>query len=193
MGILWVDSHPDLMDVYKGLKGKEESRWNHACALRRILELPCIHPEDVLVVGVRDFTPLEFQFIEDNGMDVIYAKDLSSMSIRTIGERIGNKFANIPVYISFDIDVLDPAFAPGTGVPIPGGISSRFLFDILFYMFEKEKEYLKETTHFVEVKGFDIVEISPPLDVGRITSFAGMTIIMNMLGYICLQRGLIDV
>jgi len=192
MGILWMDSHPDVMDTYKGLKGKRESKWNHACALRRILEFPHINPENVLVFGMRDFTPPEFQFIKENSIDVVYAQDLHRMDVTTAGERIGQKFADVPVYISYDIDILDPAHAPGTGAPVPGGISSRFLFDILFYIFEREREFLKESTHFLEVAGVDIMEISPPQDVGQITSCIGISIIMNMLGYICLQKGLVQ-
>jgi len=194
LGVLWVDSHPDLMDVYKGLKGKKESKWNHACALRRISELPHIDLENVLICGVRDFIPEELQFIQENHIEVIYAQDLHKMSVTSVGERIGQKFKNVPgIYISFDIDVLDPAYAPGTGVPIPGGISSRFLLDLIFYLYKKEKEYLTgSSSHFLRIKGFDLVEIAPPLDVNCITSFAGMSIIMSVLGYICLQEGLVD-
>lgn len=192
LGILWIDSHPDLMDTYKGLKGKKESKWNHACALRRICELDHVDLENVLIFGVRDFIPEELQFIHKNHIEVMYAQELHKMSETAIVERIGEKFMNIPVYISFDIDVLDPAYAPGTGAPIPGGISSRFLLDIIFHLFEKEREYLTMSSHFLQVAGFDLVEIAPPLDVRRITCFAGISIIMSMFGYICLQEGLID-
>lgn len=193
LGVLWIDSHPDLMDTYKGLKGKTESKWNHACALRRICELPHVNPENVLIVGVRDFIPEELQFIRENQIEVIYAQELSKMSETAVVERIGQKFVNVPVYISFDIDVLDPSYAPGTGVPIPGGISSRFLLDVIFHLFEKEREYLtSKSSHFLRVSGFDLVEIAPPLDVQQITCYAGMSVIMSMFGYICLQEGLVD-
>ena len=185
IGVLWIDSHPDLMDVYKGLKGKK-SKWNHACCLRRILELPQVDPENVLLLGVRDFIPDEYEYIKTHNIEVIYAQDLHKMSLSEVGDKIGKKFS-IPVYISFDIDVLDPAYAPGTGVPIPGGLSSRFLYDIIFYLCNKKQNH---TESFMQVAGFDVVEIAPPLDVGQITSFAGMSIIMDMLGYICIQEGL---
>lgn len=190
LGVLWMDSHPDLMDVYKGLKGKIKSKWNHACCLRRILELPQVDPENVLLLGVRDFIPEEHEYIKTHNIEVIYAQDLHKMSLSEVGDKIGKKFSNIPVYVSFDIDVLDPANAPGTGVPIPGGLSSRFLYDLIFYLCHKERE--RTESHVIEVAGFDLVEIAPPLDVGQITSFAGMSIIMNMFGYICIQKGLVD-
>ena len=102
-----------------------------------------------------------------------------------------NLFTAAEVYISFDIDVLDLAFAPGTGVPIPGGISSRYLYDMILCLFERERQSLRESRqHAMRVCGFDVVEIAPPLDVGRITSLAGIGVITSMLGYLVLQLGL---
>ncbi len=193
LGVLWLDSHPDVMDTFGSLRGKVESRWSHACPLRRICELPHVRADDVLLVGVRDFIPDELAFIRKQGIEVLYARDLSRLSPQEVADRIGQKFARTPqVYISFDIDVLDPAFAPGTGVPIPGGISSRYLYDVILRLFEREQASLRHRGHhFLHVAGFDLVEIAPPLDVGRITSLAGMGIISNMLGYIALQQGLL--
>ena len=192
IGILWFDSHYDLMDTYKGLKGKEESKWNHACPLRRILELPHIKKENLLVVGVRDYILEEHNYIIDNNIETIYAKELYNMKPETVIDIIGRKFEKIPkVYMSIDIDILDPAFAPGTGVPIPGGISTRFMLNLVHQLFKKEREYLEILDrHFFRLAGFDIVEISPPHDVGKITSLAGISIIMELLGYVCLQEGI---
>jgi arginase family enzyme len=172
LGVLWLDSHPDLMDSFGSVRGKEESRWSHACPLRRILEQ---------------------EFIETHGIEVVYAWQLSRLAPGRVMERVRQKFAHLSdVYVSFDIDVLDPACAPGTGVPIPGGISSRYLYDLLLHMFELERRSLAQTgQHFLRVAGFDVVEIAPPLDVGQLTSLAGMGIITSMLGYIALQVGLI--
>jgi agmatinase len=176
LGIVWMDAHPDLMDTYKGLKGREESKWNHACPLRRILELPNISPEDLLLLGVRDFIPEELRFIRKQEIEVIYARELNRAMPEAVAERIRRKFADVPeVYISFDIDILDPAYAPGTGVPVPGGISTRSLYDLIYCLFDD----LRSSGNLPRIAGFDLVEIAPPLDVGRITSFAGMGIIMG--------------
>lgn len=193
LGVLWLDSHPDLMDSFGALRGREESRWSHACPLRRICELPNVHTDHVLVVGMRDFIPDELRFIHKQQIEVISAHDLSHLSPGQVAERIGEKFASVPqVYISFDIDVLDPAFAPGTGVPIPGGVSSRYLYDLIHSLFDREQRSLTDSgQHFLRVAGFDVVEIAPALDVGRITSLAGLGIIQNMLGYLALQQGLL--
>jgi guanidinopropionase len=193
LGVLWLDSHPDLMDSFGSVRGKEESRWSHACPLRRILELPNVRKENALLLGIRDFIPEEQEFIETHGIEVVYAWQLSRLAPGRVMERVRQKFAHLSdVYVSFDIDVLDPACAPGTGVPIPGGISSRYLYDLLLHMFELERRSLAQTgQHFLRVAGFDVVEIAPPLDVGQLTSLAGMGIITSMLGYIALQVGLI--
>ena len=189
LGVLWFDSHPDLMDTFGAVRGREESLWSHACPLRRICELPNVHPENVLLVGVRDWIPEEFHFIQARQIEVLYARELSRLSPTQLAERIGQKFGKLPqLYVSFDIDILDPAFAPGTGVPIPGGISTRYLYDVILEMCERERAAIAERgRHFARIAGFDVVEIAPPLDVGRITSLAGLGIISSMLGYLVLQ------
>lgn len=193
LGVLWFDSHPDLMDTFGSLRGKAESRWSHACPLRRICELPNVRAENVLLLGVRDLIPAELDYIRERDTQVLYARDLSHLSPEAVVAAIERKFAAVPeVYISFDIDVLDPAFAPGTGVPIPGGISSRYLYDVLLRLFEREQQCRRDSgRHVLRVAGFDVVEIAPPLDVGRMTSLAGMGIIAHVLGYLALQLGLV--
>jgi agmatinase len=191
LGILWIDAHPDLMDSFKGIKGREESKWNHACPLRRICELPNVSPENVFLFGIRDLLTDELKFIKQEEIEVIYARDLRGLSIDTIVERIHRKFEHVPeVYVSFDIDVLDAMCAPGTGVPIPGGITARYLYDLLFQLFEKEREYVNNPAQFLRIAGFDVVEVCPPLDVNAITSRTALGIITAMFVYICLQKGL---
>jgi len=195
LGILWFDSHPDLMDTFGAVRGVKESKWSHACPLRRISELPYVKPENIMLIGIRDLIKDELQFIRDNNIETLYARDLHHLTPDQLTEKIHQKFEHVPdIYISFDIDVLDPAFAPGTGTPEPGGISTRFLYDILSNLVEKEREYLhKFSKHFLRIAGFDLVEIAPPLDVGEITSLAGRGLITYLLGYIALQEGIPDI
>lgn len=190
MGIVWVDSHPDLMDSFRGPHGRAESRWNHACPLRRICELPNVRPENVLIVGLRDSIEEEIAFIQQEQIEVLTARDLGRLSPADVAARIGRKFARVPaLYISFDIDVLDPACAPGTGVPIPGGISTRYLYDLVWELYDREQEAQRAGRHFLPLAGFDVVEIAPPLDVGAMTVEAGMGLLTAMLGYVALQAG----
>ena len=187
-GILWFDAHPDLMNTFGGIRGRKESRWNHACPLRRILELDHVADEDVLLVGVRDFLPEEMEQIRARGLDVVWGHELSSQSPEGLADRVERVFAECDeLYVSFDIDVLDPAFAPGTGVPVPGGMSTRMLLDTLHHL--TQKELVMEASSLPPIVGLDLVEISPPADVNRITSRAGMAVIIQMLALLAAKRG----
>ncbi len=190
LGIVWLDSHPDLMDRYRGPQGRAASPWNHACPLRRICELPTVHPENVLLIGLRDYIPEEIAYLRAQGIEVLSARDLGRLSPAAVVERIGAKFAQVPaVYISVDIDVLDPAYAPGTGVPIPGGISTRYLYDLFLELFDRERNAQAAGGRFLRLAGLDLVEIAPPLDVGDATSQAGLGLLTAMLAYVALQAG----
>jgi agmatinase len=188
LGVVWLDSHPDLMDSYQGPHGRAESRYNHACPLRRICELPNVRPENVLIVGLRDSIEEEIDFIRREQIEVLTARDLGRLTPGAVAERVGQKFARVPaVYLSFDIDVLDPACAPGTGVPIPGGISTRYLYDLVWELYAQEEAAQRAAgRHFLNLAGFDLVEIAPPLDVGDMTVQAGMGLLTAMLGYVAL-------
>ena len=164
ISIVWIDAHPDLIDVHN------ESKYSHGCPLRRSLELDSVREENVILVGIRDFTKGEMDYINESEIEVIYAHELSKMNVGEVAKVIENRVSGSEnTYLSFDIDVLDPSHAPGTGYPNPGGLSSRKLFDLI--------HSLKD----INVAGFDVVEVAPPLDVNDITSLAAVKIIYEML------------
>ena len=181
LGVLWLDAHADLMDSYKGVAGRLESRWNHACPLRRICELPQVGPERVFLVGIRDLMQPEIEYIRDRGVAAIYGHELGRLSPQEVAGRICRHLGGLAggVYVSFDIDLLDPAVAPGTGTPVPGGASSRYLLDLIHALAEPP-----EGRAPLRIAGWDVVEIAPPLDHNRITALAGMRIISEMCGYL---------
>lgn len=190
LGILWFDAHADVMDAFQGIHGGTLSRWNHACPLRRICELSHVSPKDVLIVGARDFLPDEVRYIREKNLNVIPACDLPALSSAALVDRIAAVFTDVPqVYVSFDIDVLDPACAPGTGIPIPGGISTRYLLDVLQDLTDRCRIPAGGARRFPPVAGFDMVEVSPPSDVHRVTALAARAILGQMLGLIAVQRG----
>jgi len=185
-GVLWFDAHADVMDTFRGIRGRTTSRWNHACPLRRICELPTVSTENVLIVGVRDLLPDEVRFIRDADLDVVYANELPEISPSALADRMARTFGTVDrLYVSVDIDVLDPACAPGTGVPIPGGITTRYLLDVLQALTARERS----PSGLPPIAGFDLVEVSPPHDVGRITALAGRAIVAQMLGLVAVQKG----
>ena len=164
LAVLWVDAHPDLCDYSRG------GRWTCGCALRRALDVSGLDPSRVIIAGGRDYDPEEVEFIAARGMLLVSAQELAADPKRS-AERIADRLAGQKVHISFDIDVLDPAFAPGTEIPSAGGLSTRQALDLL-----------RAATERATLVGLDVVEVSPPFDNGDITTFAALKLIFEMWG-----------
>src|SRR5712692_1940246 len=168
--VLWVDAHPDLCDFSRG------GRWTCGCALRRALEVSGIEPSRIAIAGGRDYDPEELEFIAANQVLLVSSADIA----RDPGgsaQRIAERLAGQEVHISFDIDVLDPAFAPGTEIPSAAGLSSR-----------QALELLKSATDRSQLVGFDVVEVSPPFDNGDITTLAALKMIFEVWGMVKAAR-----
>lgn len=171
LSVLWVDAHPDLNDFSRG------GRWTCGCALRRALESSLIEPSRVVIAGGRDFDSEELEFITTKGVLLITAYELThdfAGSIQKIAARIGGS----KVHISFDIDALDPAFAPATEIPSAGGLSTREALDLL-----------RAATDNSEIVGMDMVEVSPPFDNADITIFAALKLIFEVWGMALILSG----
>lgn len=169
IGFIHFDSHYDLYDEF------EESRWAHACPLRRVVE-DCIEPGDLVQIGIRSFTNEEMDFCKEHPeLTVITADEVFKKGYQSVIDKVINKFKGYDtIYITLDIDVLDPAFAPGTGTPEAGGLSTRELHEIVNQFMEK-----------LPVNAMDLVEVAPPLDTtNQITSWAGISIIFEVLAKI---------
>ena len=162
--LLWIDAHPDLCDFSRG------GRWTCGCALRRALEVAGIAPDRVVIVGGRDYDPEEIEFIRDHGVTLVGAPELAAdpqVALQTVTAVL----ANSKVHVSFDIDALDPAFAPGTEIPSAGGLTTRQALDVL--------HAVAAVATFV---GLDVVELSPPFDNGNITTLAALKLIFEFWG-----------
>src|SRR6202165_1958799 len=151
IAVLWVDAHPDLCEFSRG------GRWTCGCALRRALDVSGLDPARVVIVGGRDYDPEELEFIAAKGMLLGSAQALARNPALS-AEKIADRLAGQRVHVSFDIDVLDPAYAPGTEIPSAGGLSTREGLDLL-----------PTATERATIVGFDVVEVSPPFDSGDIT------------------------
>lgn len=155
-GVIYFDAHPDLYENYNG------DPYSHACVLRRLTENHTIQPENTVIIGVRAPTPEQTRYAEETGIKIITIDELHR----------GNPEINTgsdSVYISVDLDVLDPAYAPGVSNPEPGGISTRKLVDLI-------------KTIKPRIIGFDIVEFNPQYDPSEITGFTAAKIIKELLG-----------
>lgn len=165
-GVLWVDAHPDLCDVFTG------SKLSHACVLRRGLEFG-IQPEDVCLVGLRSWEYEEIDLIENGGLNVFTAADVAERGMKVIAQEVKQILSRCDViHISLDIDCLDPAFAPGTGIPDSGGLTSREVITLI------------KSMQGLPLVGLDIVEVSPPIDPSEATIFAALKIIMEYIAVV---------
>lgn len=153
------DAHPDLI--------KDFSPPTHESYLRTLIEENVIRPNDILVVGIRNSDDLEKEYIRKKRINSIYSKDFLEKGIKVVSKEI-LKFCldrKKPVYLSIDIDVVDPIEAMGTGYIEHGGILSRELFYILGELIQ---------TSLIEM--CDIVEINPEKDFKDMTSILGAKI-----------------
>jgi len=170
LGVLWLDAHPDLCNEFDG------SKLSHACVLRRGIEFG-IAPQDICMVGLRSWEDQEIDIIENGGVHVYTAAEVAERGMRNIADSVRNILNDCDaIHISVDIDCLDPAIAPGTGIPEFGGLSSRDVLTLL------------KSMQGLPLVGLDIVEIAPPLDPSEATVFAGLKIIMEFIAVIARER-----
>lgn len=167
LGIIHFDAHFDLCDEIDG------NYLSHGSTERRTLELKNISDiGNIFFVGVRSVEAQELPFIRDKKINILKTMDIRRQGVDKSLERIREKMKKFPrIYLTIDIDALDPAYAPGTGTPQFGGLDSRELLDLLYGIFE------------LPIIGFDVVEVAPGLDDSKIAIFAARKIIMECWGH----------
>jgi len=170
LSILYIDAHPDLND------SSRHTRWSNGCALRRGLELGDIDPRKVTLLGCRDYDWEEVEYIRKMGVTLVPAATAHRWTGSQLADEIGSRLGSDALHISLDIDSLDPSYAPGTGVPSAGGLTSRELLDFLRQL------------RGVRLAGLDVDEVAPPLDVGYVTSLAALKFIFEYLGMVKLGK-----
>jgi len=158
LSILQLDAHSDLREEYDG------TRFNHACVMRRSFEFT----KNIVPVGIRSLCDEEADFIKKNNLKIFWAKD-----IHDNGEWIDESVLKLSndVYITLDLDVLDPSIMPSTGTPEPGGLRYYQLLKLL------KKVFIEKN-----VVGFDVVELCPK-ENNVSPDFTAAKIIYKMIGY----------
>jgi guanidinobutyrase / D-arginase len=156
VAVLHFDAHLDTWDTYFG------APYTHGTPFRRAAEELLIDFEHSMHVGIRGplYSRLDLDESAEMGFAVVHCRDLLRHSIDDIINRVRERLGQRPVYVSLDIDVLDPAFAPGTGTPEAGGMSSAQLLEIL------------RGLDGLNVVGADIVEVAPAYDHAELTGIA---------------------
>ena len=140
--------------------------FDHGTMFLRAIQEGLIDTDSSIQVGLRTHNDL------DVGIKQITSQQLHEMGTKAVLEEILSHLQGRTVYVSFDIDVLDPAFAPGTGTPVSGGIASWQALTII------------QGLTPLNMVGFDLVEVSPPFDHAEITAIAAATIIYD---WICVK------
>lgn len=143
--VIHIDAHADLRQTFHGMK------YNHATVMRLIAGTCLSSPGSLFQFGIRSGTREEYEWGRAN--TAFYPNEL----YRPLKEAL-KKIGRRPIYLSLDIDAVDPSAAPGTGTPEPGGLTASEIFESLAIMKD------------LNIVGFDIVEVSPPLDVNNITA-----------------------
>ncbi|MFX1513155.1 MAG: agmatinase [Promethearchaeota archaeon] len=166
VGIVYLDSHPDLYDDYEG------NKHSHACVLRRIIDETEIDPTNVVQVGIRAPTPEQLEYAAEFGILIISTPEFQRYGAAKTLSKIKNHFKEKIdyTYLSIDLDVIDPAYAPGLGNPQPGGISTREIIDFIHELSD------------LPLFAVDIVEFCPNHDYSGVTAFLAAKLIQETLG-----------
>ena len=173
VALLLLDAHADTWDQYYG------ERYFHGTPFRRAIEEGLIDPARSLLAGMRGplYGPEDMDVPRELGFEVIDGADLVSMTPDAYGERVRTKVGDGPAYLSFDIDVLDPASAPGTGTPEVAGLQPR-----------EALAFLRALAG-MSFTGFDVVEVAPAYDSpGQITALNAAAVAYDLLALLAVAR-----
>ena len=165
VGMVHFDAHCDTGDDYLG------SKFHHGAPFRRAVEEGLLDPKRTVQIGIRGgLNDLDlWKFSHDSGMRVIYMEELYEIGVKGAIEEARRVAGDGPTYVSFDVDGLDPVYAPGTGTPEVGGFSSL------------EAQLMIRGLQGLDIVGGDVVEVAPPFDPTGNTALVGATIMFEIL------------
>lgn len=165
VALIHVDAHADINDEMFGEKVA------HGCPFRRAWEDGCLQSDKVFQIGLRGtgYGPDDFDWGRDKGWRVVQAEECWHRSLVPLMAEIRTAIGDAPVYLSYDIDSLDPAFAPGTGTVEPGGLTIWQGLEIV------------RGCAGLNLVGCDLVEVSPPYDPSGNTALIGANLLYEML------------
>ena len=165
VGMVHIDAHCDTGEGHLG------SRFHHGAPFSRAVEEGFLDPKRTVQIGIRGSLndPDQWKFSYDSGMRVIQMHEAHAMGVDAVLAEARRVVGDGPTYLSFDIDALDPAFAPGTGTPEIGGFTSL------------EGLLLVRGLAGLDLIGADVVEVAPPFDPSGLTAMAGATIMFEIL------------
>ncbi len=166
VGLFQFDSHSDTWDSYFG-----GYKYTHGTPFRRAIEENLINPKKYVMLGIRGslYDPDDMKWAKDQGVTIITIDEYYKMGFEKSMKIVKDILGDSPSYLTFDIDGIDPTYAPGTGTPEVGGFNVR------------EAQLIIRELNQINFIGADVVEVSPPFDVNNMTSLVGATIAFEIL------------
>ena len=166
VALFQFDSHSDTWDSYFG-----GYKYTHGTPFRRAVEENLIDPRKYVMLGIRGslYDPDDMKWARDQGITIITIDEYYEMGFKKSMEIVQDILGNTPTYLTFDIDGIDPTYAPGTGTPEVGGFNVR------------EAQLIIRKLNKINFIGADVVEVSPPFDLNNMTSLVGATVAFEIL------------
>ncbi len=173
LALVHLDAHADVWDAYYGVKHF------HGTVFKRAVEEGLIDPARSVQAGMRGtlYGEADVAAPRELGFEAIYMDELETLAPDEYGERVRARVGDRPAFLSFDVDFVDPAFAPGTGTPEVGGPSSA-----------QAMAFVRALAG-IDFRGFDCVEMSPPYDPAGVTAWLAASACHEMLSLLALRRG----
>ena len=171
LGMVHIDAHADTSGAYEGAK------FHHGGPFRQAVLEGSLDPARVVQIGIRGGGDFLWEFSYESGMTVIHAEEVAEMGLPAVIAKALEVVGTGPTYVSFDVDSLDPAFAPGTGTPEVGGLTPR------------EALALIRGLKGIDIRGGDVVEVAPSYDPTSNTAQAGAQVLFELLCLMCFAPG----
>ena len=165
-----IDAHCDTGGEY------DSSKFHHGGPFRTAVLEGVLDPERTIQIGIRGNSEFLWEFSYDSGMTVIHIEELADLGIDVVIAKAREVVGDAPVYVSFDVDGLDPAYAPGTGTPEVGGLTPR------------EAQALLRGLAGLDVVAGDVVEIAPQYDATTNTAHVGTQMLFEILSLMTLNE-----
>ncbi len=166
IGLVHFDAHSDTNDRYFG-----DNPYTHGTPFRRAVEEGLVDPRRTVQIGIRGsiYSAGDMDFAESSGMRVIYMEEFCQLGEEQVIAEARRVVGDGPTYVSFDVDGLDPVFAPGTGTPEIGGLTTR------------EAQHIVRGLEGLDLVGGDVVEVSPPFDPSGNTALVGASFMFEIM------------
>jgi agmatinase len=168
VGLVHIDAHCDTMGEL------EDTKFHHGGPFRQAVLAGVLDPERTIQIGIRGPAEIFWGFSYESGMTVLHIEDVDRLGIAGVVEKARAVVGDGPTYISFDVDGLDPAYAPGTGTPEAGGLTPR------------EAQSILHGLAGIDIVGGDVVEVAPQYDPTSNTAMVGAQMLFELFSLMVL-------